>query len=302
MSEEHSHECISGATFQSLSGAPAMAPRKAQWESIAVEHHRLQPPGECEWCLPYHKIRIALQEGCLERRLNGGPLQRHTVRTGDLIISPAYSQEWLRRPEQADFLLLYLEPTLISQLVETSTSARSLEVRGQEDVIQDPLILQIGFALRAEIDAATAQFSLVYVESLAHALAAHLLRRFSDRKPDDLAIPGRLSTDSMRPVIEYIRAQFHRSLTLTELAGIAALSPHHFATVFKQTTGVSAHQYILQTRIERAKTLLLKGNLPLAAIAAELGFVDQSHFTRAFKRLVGITPHAFLLQHRKNIP
>ena len=101
MSEKHHQACIQGATFQSLSETPAMAPKKAQWESIVVEQHHLQPPGECEWCLPQHKIRIALQDGLLERRINGGRLLRHTVRPGDLIISPAYSQEWLRRPEQA---------------------------------------------------------------------------------------------------------------------------------------------------------------------------------------------------------
>ncbi len=51
----------------------------------------------------------------------GAPLQRHIVRAGDLLISPAYSQEWLRRLEQADFLNLYLEPTLINQIAETCT-------------------------------------------------------------------------------------------------------------------------------------------------------------------------------------
>jgi AraC family transcriptional regulator len=302
MLEERSHECIAGATFQSLSQSPALVPQKAHWESIGVEHHRLQPPGECEWCLPQHKIRIVLQEGLLERRINGGPLQSHTVRPGDLIISPAYSQEWLRRPEQADFLLLYLEPTLLSEIMETSSSARSFEVVGQEGVIQDPLILQIGFALRAEIDAATAHFSLVYAESLAHALATHLLRRFSPGKQEDRPVPGQLSPVRIRPVIEFIRTQLHQPLTLHELASIAGVSPHHFATVFKQTTGVSPHQYILQIRIEHAKILLLKDELPLSEIASHLGFVDQSHFTRAFKHQVGMTPRAFLLQHRKNIP
>ena len=302
MLKEQSPECIAGATFQSLSQSPVLAPQKAHWESIVVEHHRFQPPGECEWCLPQHKIRIALQEGLLERRINGGPLQRHTVRPGDLTISPAYSQEWLRRSEQADFLLIYLEPTLFSQIVETSSSTRSFEVIGQEGIIQDPLILQIGFALCTEIEAATAHFSLVYAESLAHALATHLLRRFSPGKQEDRSVPGQLSPARIRSVMEFIRNQLHQPLTLYELASIAGVSPHHFATVFKQTTGVSPHQYILQIRIEQAKILLLKDELSLSAIASRLGFVDQSHFTRVFKHQVGMTPRAFLLQHRKNIP
>jgi AraC family transcriptional regulator len=224
------------------------------------------------------------------------------VRAGDLFLSPAYSQEWLRRPQEADFLNLYLDPALLGQIAQTATSARSFEIRGPEEVIEDQLILQIGLALRAEIDAASAQFSLVYVESLEHTLATHLLKRFSDRKPLDFAVPGRLSTVCMRQVVEYIHAHLHQPLTLTELAGIAALSPHHFARVFKQTTGTSPHQYILQKRIEHVKTLLLKEDLPLATMASELGFVDQSHLTRVFKRVVGMTPHAFLLHQGKNIP
>jgi AraC-like DNA-binding protein len=53
--------------------------------------------------------------------------------------------------------------------------------------------------------------------------------------------------------------------------------------------------------MERVKTLLLKEDIPLATMASELGFVDQSHLTRVFKRMVGMTPHAFLQQQSKNI-
>lgn len=117
-------------------------------------------------------------------------------------------------------------------------------------------------------------------------------------------LPSITHLDQSQPycALRYIHAHLHQPLILTELAGIAALSPHHFARVFKQATGVSPHQYILQTRIEHVKTLLLKEGLPLATIASELGFVDQSHFTRVFKRLVGMTPHALLQQQSKNIP
>lgn len=61
--------CIQGATFRSLSETPATLPEKAKWENIAVEYHRLQPPGECEWHLPQHKIRIALQQAALLQSL-----------------------------------------------------------------------------------------------------------------------------------------------------------------------------------------------------------------------------------------
>lgn len=301
MLAELSREFLTGSTFQSLSATLTIASREAQWPRIVVEYLCLQPAGECLWCLPSHTIRIALQEGCLERQINGGCLQRHPIRAGGIIISPAYSQEWLRSSEPVDFLNVSLDPTLLNQVAQTWTSSRALEVHWPEEVIEDPLILQFGLALRTEIEAASAHISLVYVEALTHTLAAHLLRRFSVGKAEEPTIAGPITIGNMPAVTEYIRAHLHQPLTLTELADVVAMSPHHFARVFKQATGISPHQYILQIRIEQAKTLLLRQDVSLARIASELGFVDQSHFTRAFKLRVGITPSAFLLRQSKNI-
>ena len=79
------------------------------------------------------------------------------------------------------------------------------------------------------------------------------------------------------------------------------MSPHYFSRLFKQTTGISPHQYVISCPIERAKDLLKQGKLSIAEIAKEVGFVDQSHLHRYFKRLVGITPKAFFKQNKKII-
>jgi AraC family transcriptional regulator len=57
--------------------------------------------------------------------------------------------------------------------------------------------------------------------------------------------------------------------------------------------GVPPHQFILRTRVERAKRLLANTHIPIAHIAAECGFCHQEHLTRAFRRLTGTTPAAF---------
>lgn len=79
------------------------------------------------------------------------------------------------------------------------------------------------------------------------------------------------------------------------------MSPYHFARTFKHVTGVAPHQYVLKVRLERAKSLLLRGNLSIAEVAHKVGFFDQSHFTRYFKRLVGVTPQILLRQNSKNL-
>ena len=87
-----------------------------------------------------------------------------------------------------------------------------------------------------------------------------------------------------------------QKVTLKEIADEACMSRFHFARVFRQIVGVSPMEYLLTLRIDRAKMLLVAGNLPLCEIATSVGFADQSHFTRRFRRRVGMTPGQFARQ------
>jgi AraC family transcriptional regulator len=75
---------------------------------------------------------------------------------------------------------------------------------------------------------------------------------------------------------------------------IAHMSPSYFSRLFKQSTGLSPHQYVIQDRVDRAKQLLRQRELSIAEISDCLGFTHQSHFSHHFKRLVGSSPKAFL--------
>ena len=130
-------------------------------------------------------------------------------------------------------------------------------------------------------------------ESLSNVLAVHLLRRFAP-EPTDIHAGGVLPKHKLRAVIEYIHEHLDAELSLDHLAAVAHVSPYHFARLFKHSTGLPPHQYVIARRVERAKELLRdRDRLPLADVAAEVGFSSQSHFTRHFKRLVGVTPRRF---------
>jgi AraC family transcriptional regulator len=94
-------------------------------------------------------------------------------------------------------------------------------------------------------------------------------------------------------VKEYINNHLHQDLKLEKIAAIAQLSPYHFLRLFKQSMGVTPHQYILQCRIEKAKFLLQQSQLSITEIANQVGFCDQSHLTRCFKQSLGVTPKQF---------
>ncbi|MBD3883295.1 helix-turn-helix transcriptional regulator [Phormidium tenue FACHB-886] len=63
-----------------------------------------------------------------------------------------------------------------------------------------------------------------------------------------------------------------------------------FANLFKQAMGISPHRYVIQQRVERAKSLPSKTDLAIADIALRVGFSSQSHLTQQFKRFTGMTP------------
>jgi AraC family transcriptional regulator len=102
-----------------------------------------------------------------------------------------------------------------------------------------------------------------------------------------------LSRERLQRVCDYIEAHLDDRLTLADLAGVACLSPYHFSRSFKQSVGVGPQRYVMERRIERAKVLMRRTRQPLASIALEVGFADQSHLTAIFRREIGMTPGRF---------
>jgi AraC-like DNA-binding protein len=88
---------------------------------------------------------------------------------------------------------------------------------------------------------------------------------------------------------EYLEEHAEENVPLHALARYAGLSPFHLCRVFREAVGMPPHAYQTQVRVRRAKSLLGAG-LPIALVAARVGFYDQAHLTRHFKRTMGMTP------------
>ncbi|MBL8025300.1 MAG: helix-turn-helix transcriptional regulator [Fibrobacteres bacterium] len=110
---------------------------------------------------------------------------------------------------------------------------------------------------------------------------------FQDR-PDN-----RNASEKMDSVISFIHKNYKKKIPLKKLAEISSLHVINFVKVFKEVTGLSPHQYIIQRKIDKAKDFIrLYQDFP-TNVSQELGFHDYSHFCRTFKRIVGVTPKDF---------
>ena len=97
----------------------------------------------------------------------------------------------------------------------------------------------------------------------------------------------------LKRVREMIVEHFSETLKLAQIADEVGVHPVYLATAFRQKFGVTVGEFVRQLRIEHACAELNKGDLPLAAIALQAGFADQSHFSKVFKSYVGMTPREY---------
>ena len=94
----------------------------------------------------------------------------------------------------------------------------------------------------------------------------------------------------IREACQYISSNFEKNISLTDLARTAHLSPNYFLKLFKNQTGLTPKEYILQVRLNNARFLLSDTNIKISAIASDCGFNDTSYFSMFFKKRFGLTP------------
>jgi AraC family transcriptional regulator len=157
--------------------------------------------------------------------------------------------------------------------------------------IADPLLRAVGETLHEELQARSA--STTYIVSLANALRAHLVWKYASAPDGKIRARIGLRSSSLQRVHSFIDNNLGGPIRVDDLAGVANMSPCHFARMFKRSMGMPPHSYIMQERVQLAKLLIAEGDLALADVATQAGFSTQCHFSDVFRRHTGMTPSAF---------
>lgn len=230
------------------------------------------------------------------RRQLDGRWSEVALGPGDVsLLTRAAPSHWTW-PQGIEVVHIYLTE---SELAATCQQMCEREVSEIElhDTLQagDPAIHRVAMMLASEA-AHSGLGSELLIESLACQMSVYILRRHAEvnfRTPESAR---GLSTRQRHLVRDYVKRHLDEKLSLNDLAGLLALSRYHFARGFRESMGVTPHEFVMRQRVAKAQMLLRRTRTPLHEIATASGFADQSHMTRVFKKQLGVTPGKFRLQ------
>jgi AraC family transcriptional regulator len=189
--------------------------------------------------------------------------------------------------EKADILYCAFGDPLLSAVREELDGRLPLPVSPRSG-LHDHAVSEILHLLFAEVESGGASGTL-YAESLAHALAVRFLF-LGEYLPTRSSATAVLPQRKLRGIQDLIESRLDADLTLQELAAAIGYSRSHFLRMFRATTGMTPHRYVLKRRVERARQLLEQVGLSIAEVAMICGFSSQAHLTFAFRKEYGITP------------
>jgi AraC family transcriptional regulator len=260
------------------------------WHGVSVRGYRYTGSDvEVPPIRDYTVVAYARGSTPMRRRVEGR-WTSEDLGPGDVsLLTRATDSHWIW-PGDVEVVHVYLTQ---AELASTCRQMYDREVQdvALHDVVKadDPLIHHTAMLLAAEAAGGGAGSQLM-VEALCSQLAVLILRRHADVRLQDTEGDGRLTFRQERAVRDYIAEHLGEAIVLRDLAAAAGLSRYHFARRFHRSVGTPPHEFVLQQRVERAKTLLTRSDQTLPAIACGCGFADQSHLTREFKKRVGTPP------------
>lgn len=230
------------------------------------------------------------------------PMHSHELAFFALLLDGLYGERYGRRQNQYGPLSLMFRPAGIphqDEIGPRGVRLYEIEIRPtwqkrlddcsttletpRDDIGGGPL-LWLGVKLFREVQTSSVLDDLNVESLLAEMLSfAPRASQHESRRP-----PGWLSR-----VLDKLRTEHCRRLTLDELAREAGVHPVHLSRTFRRCVGEGIGEHVHRLRVRTACERMLDPYASLAEVSFAAGFADQSHFTRSFRRITGMTPAAF---------
>lgn len=193
----------------------------------------------------------------------------------------------------ATFRMMYVEPEVISQVCGDAFGQKSSLPFFTHLIVLDDALASLYLSFH---QASQSRASRLEQDERLQTFLTALIQNYADSRPVAKMLGQERAAVSRAR--DYLHNHYVENVSLKQLAKMANLSPSYFSRVFKAEVGVSLPHYQTQIRVNRARSLLIKG-MPAKQAATETGFVDQSHLTHHFKRFVQVTPGGYSRKNRK---
>ena len=280
---------VKGRRQSALSTQPHRVGPAFLGNGFVIEEHHMNSFEMPDHWIPNYLVTLSFSPQRSKRFYFEAGRERETViEAGSCDVVAPCEMRKFRFKGEARAILLSIEPEILQSMIAGPSGGNALELirrwHGADPILQDLLM-----KLRAEVQGGFPAGALLS-EHLCTKLAEQLIERHSIGKLKVDRYKGGLSGFRLSQVIEFIDSHLELNLTAGELARVAGLSKYHFGKAFSASIGMSPHRFMLARRIDRSRSLLVHSGLPLAQIAAAVGFSSQSHFTTVFLERIGATP------------
>lgn len=121
---------------------------------------------------------------------------------------------------------------------------------------------------------------------------------FLSRRYSQISIPKAKSLLRIGKAIHYIEANFHNTIYIWQLAELSFMSIRNFQRIFKEATGLSPNDYLLELRIQHASKLLTESDSAIYSVSEQIGISDWFYFSKAFKKKFGVSPLNYRKQNK----
>jgi AraC family transcriptional regulator len=191
-------------------------------------------------------------------------------------------------PNPFDALVLYVTQATLDGVAYAHRAPRVEQMVWRHGA-SDPVVYHLGRTILSSLEQPR-HTSKIFLDHVLHALNCHFVCSYGGVTISAPQFRGGLSSLQMRRATELLEAHLDGNIALQQVAEACHLSVSHFARAFKQSFHRPPYQWLTERRVDRARDLMTNSRLPLADIATQCGFADQSALNRSFKRIHGVTP------------
>jgi len=243
--------------------------------------------------LDHHYLVLHLGGAKHVTRRRDGPSVDADVKLASITaVTAGAAHSWFTRGP-TDYAHMYIKPSVVDHVVQEhfDRDPRSVELT---DCVgsESPLLRALFVAMLAEVETPGPVLRLK-LDTLLQAVLVQLICERSTVGATTPTAQHRLGPSRLRRVLDFIEANLAEEIALDDLAAVAGSSRFHFSHAFRDATGCPPYRYLVNRRINGAKTLLLQSNLSLEQISARSGFKSSAQFGAMFKQIFGTTPSRF---------